>query len=590
MQKKAENNKLLVPAILALGFIPLIMHAFYYDCGLSKFDWFPNVTEKMSDYFLAWKMIAIILVGIVMIVILFVQYGHKKKIPILDNSFYVLLVYALFVAMSAILSKYKHWVVLGTHQMFEPVWVVFAYMVFCCYTYMYVQTKSQVEFLLKGAGIGSFLLMLIGVFQLLGFDLFKTEIGRILVTNPSSWRNPELRVNVENHTVYTTLYNQNFLSFYFGIAIPVILGLIIATKKISSKIVLIIMEIFAVLCLIGAKSVSGWVALTCAFFITFIVLVSRKKHHLLISAVITGCLILIGIIICLSTPLGSKISEAFRGTPTKCSLKSIDTTGESIQMNINGKILSVDYSYDEETGQLSVHTLDENGKSLQTEADPDNPTSVTITDKGYLDCTVAAVMYGEKIGVQITLEGHDWIFIKNDARQYALINQAGKEEVYKSASFSTLFRDNMFNGRGHIWDGIIPILPKYVLIGSGANTFLFAYPQNDYIYRAYMNMQNMLDVKAHNMYLQQWIENGMIAMIAFIVFCLWYVISSVRIYRQGNLSDGLTWIGIGIFTGVICYLIVGLANDSNVCTAPVFWIILGLGMAVNRMLKTKNIT
>lgn len=35
-------------------------------------------------------------------------------------------------------------------------------------------------------------------------------------------------------------------------------------------------------------------------------------------------------------------------------------------------------------------------------------------------------------------------------------------------------------------------------------------------------------------------------------------------------------------------MIAGIANDSNVCTAPVFWGMLGLGLAVNRMLVKKE--
>lgn len=150
-----------------------------------------------------------------------------------------------------------------------------------------------------------------------------------------------------------------------------------------------------------------------------------------------------------------------------------------------------------------------------------------------------------------------------------------------------MFRDDAVSGRGRIWDGIIPILSKYIILGSGANTFMFAYPQNDYIYRAYYDIPNVFDVKAHNLYLQQWVENGMFAMIAFIAFYLCYAVKSVRIYRKIDFKNQLSIIGFGIFVGTMTYMIVGFANDSNVCTAPVFWIILGLGMAVNQIVKEK---
>lgn len=584
-KQETKDYKTLIPIIIVLGFIPLITHAFYYDCGLSEFDWFPNNVGKLSDYFLAWKMIALIIVGAVMAIILSVRYYKKQNLKF-ENTFYALLVYSLFVAMSALFSSYKHWVVLGSHQMFESVWVLFSYVLFCCYTYAYVQTKEQLYFLLKIAGIGSFILMLIGTLQFLGFDLFNTTIGRMIVTNPSTWKNPnEFHVNVAKHTVYTTLYNQNFLSFYFGIAIPVILGLIIATKKMLTRIILVIAELLAVLCLIGAKSSSGWIALLISFIITFFVLLSRYRKGFLIGVITCFLLIGIGIVICFITPLGNKVSALFIGTSDIIPLQSIDTTNQKVCMNIDGNILQVDYLYDDESGQLAVHTLDADGNPLPTENADRDATTVKITNTLYRGCTIAAVMYGEDIGVQITLDDHVWLFVKDDEEQYYLINQAGKMESYKSASFSALFKDDAFSGRGHIWDGTIPILPKYIFVGSGANTFMFAYPQNDYIYRAYMNTENALDVKPHNMYLQQWVENGMIALLAFLIFVICYIISSIRIFRKISFKNSLVWISIGIFTGIVCYLIVGLANDSNVCTAPVFWVILGLGMAINRILK-----
>ena len=119
-------------------------------------------------------------------------------------------------------------------------------------------------------------------------------------------------------------------------------------------------------------------------------------------------------------------------------------------------------------------------------------------------------MYEDMLAVDITLEDHHWYFTKLEDGSYCIINQAGKLERYRSPEFSSLFNNNALNGRGHIWNGVIPILGKHVLIGSGTNTFLFAYPQNDYIYREYNGTENMLDVKAHSLYLQQWVENGLL--------------------------------------------------------------------------------
>ena len=80
----------------------------------------------------------------------------------------------------------------------------------------------------------------------------------------------------------------------------------------------------------------------------------------------------------------------------------------------------------------------------------------------------------------------------------------------------------------------------------------------------------------------------MIGTLALLIFMAWYAVQSIRIYRRVDLHKSLSWIGFGLFAAVLVYLIAGIANDSNVCTAPVFWGILGLGMATNRMLVEKE--
>ena len=39
----------------------------------------------------------------------------------------------------------------------------------------------------------------------------------------------------------------------------------------------------------------------------------------------------------------------------------------------------------------------------------------------------------------------------------------------------------------------------------------------------------------------------------------------------------------GILSGSLCYMLCGLTVDSNVTTAPVFWTLLGLAHAMQKM-------
>lgn len=46
-----KANKILIPIILLIGFIPIIVHSFVYDTNLAQFDWYPESAAKQTDFF-----------------------------------------------------------------------------------------------------------------------------------------------------------------------------------------------------------------------------------------------------------------------------------------------------------------------------------------------------------------------------------------------------------------------------------------------------------------------------------------------------------------------------------------------------------
>ena len=51
MMKEKKNTLLLWPIIFALGFIPMIVHMYTYDCMLQQFEWFPDWSSSQTDFF-----------------------------------------------------------------------------------------------------------------------------------------------------------------------------------------------------------------------------------------------------------------------------------------------------------------------------------------------------------------------------------------------------------------------------------------------------------------------------------------------------------------------------------------------------------
>lgn len=587
-----KPNIYLLPIILMMGFIPLIVHMYQYNSNLSQFDWFPADADMQMDFFLVWKMIALVVVGVGMeMILLFRRFCEEEQLRF-DNSFYLLLFYLLFVVMSALFSSRKYWVAHGTYELFEPVWVLFAYMILCYYTFNYVQEEKQVDTVLLWSGVGMAVVTLIGIFQYFGLDFFKSSLGRHLISNPEWWGKLEqLHFSFPEKTAYTTLYNPNFLSFYFGMLIPLLACLFIGAKKIWQRVLLAIAEVMCLLCLKAGNSASGWMALAIGAVIFVLVLLSRRKKLFIAGAIVTVIGIVAAVVLGNTTAVGRSVKDTIVGTyhmKDQFALNDVTTGDENVTLNIHGSDLNISYLVGED-GSTQIFCQDAEGNELsRTVTDEVNQIS-TLDDTRFAGIQVQPTSFGEGFpGITVTIEGMGWNFLSYQGSGYYYLNPSGKLVKFEKIKQSHLFRDDAMSKRGNIWNRTLPLLGKHILMGSGANTFMFECPQNDYISQAYIYGLNSFDVKAHSWYLQQWVENGLLGTLALLGFCFWYLIQAVRIYRRADLQERISWIGLGLFAAVLVYMVAALVNDSNVCTAPVFWGMLGLGIAVNRMVSEQQ--
>ena len=94
--------------------------------------------------------------------------------------------------------------------------------------------------------------------------------------------------------------------------------------------------------------------------------------------------------------------------------------------------------------------------------------------------------------------------------------------------------------------------------------------------------------KPHNLYLQIGMNQGGIALVAFLVLVITYLVHSIKLYALKTEYDTSDAMGIAMMLAIVGYLGAGFFNDSVVSVAPIFWILLGTGMAVNYM-KQKSL-
>lgn len=126
------------------------------------------------------------------------------------------------------------------------------------------------------------------------------------------------------------------------------------------------------------------------------------------------------------------------------------------------------------------------------------------------------------------------------------------------------------------------MLKDSLVLGSGPDTFVYQFPQNDLIgkYYAY-RAPNIIVDKPHNLYLQIALNDGVIALLAFLAIMIIYIVDSIKLYALKKDYNKSQTLGAVTYLGVIVYLFARIFNDSVVSVAPVFWIVLGVGVALN---------
>ena len=132
------------------------------------------------------------------------------------------------------------------------------------------------------------------------------------------------------------------------------------------------------------------------------------------------------------------------------------------------------------------------------------------------------------------------------------------------------------------------MLKDHILLGSGADSFIFEFPHSDYVGRANYGFYDSIMSKPHSLYLQIGVQTGVVSLIAFIVFYLMYFIDSVKLYLKHDLDTFVSQAGVAVLVGTISYMISGISNDSSITVAPVYWVMAGLGIAINVIVKREN--
>lgn len=592
--KTVKTNMLHIWLMFAVaGLVPLLVQLIECPSGLSAYDWF-STNDTEYDFFLKCKMIGIIIIACVMLAAGLWQFYKKRSIyvPYLKENLSIMIcagVYIVAAFISSVTAADVAGAFGGMYAQHEPFPVLAGYMIFLVFAYIFINSENAVKSFLQLFMWGVALISFLGVLQFLACDFFTTYMGKSIITMFSQIGAESISLSFEPGRVYMTLYNPNYVGSYVALVLPVIIAGIFIMDKIWQKTVMGLIAAMLLVCLIGSASTTGMTAVVLCLILTFvlcILLLKKFRKYIGIMFVLSAlCLIVIGVV------NRERINEAidkYRLTDDVRILNSIEIGKEEIKIDYKDTILYASCNISDE-GRMNLDIYDENHEKLSFGYDQTTDMIVS-NDEFYKDiCFSGAGIDDGSIGFNVICGSTYTFLYDKDSNEYCYYNVYGKKttDIVKSKSIGFEGHEQFASNRGFIWSRSIPLLFDNILYGCGPDNFVYEFPNNDYVAMNNNTYSTQVVTRPHNMYLQIGVQTGVISLVAVIALYMIYLIKTVGLLLRTKNISGAYIMSMATLVGSFGYMICGLANDSTVCVAPVFWVLLGMGMACNRILKSR---
>lgn len=600
---KEKSFNFFLPIAFILSIIPLIVRMTVVKVDESTVKiWGATVqTDLFSQKKAFYLMIFSIL--LVIISVIFFKKIFSKKDKIVNYILISCGVFFLFTLFSAIFSKYKEVSFYGIFDRAEGLITIACYMVLFVYSIYTFKTTNDYKYIITPFLILVFINAFLGLFQSIGQDLIKTTLGTSIVI-PSEFKISGSQINLNNgNLIYGTLFNSNYVGSFTSIVLPILFCLTIFEDDVWNKIMCFIGTCLSIWLLLGSNARSGLIGVFCAAVFGIIVfwklLIKRRKAFL--TCIVTLIILVIGANLASKGALFKKVPTLTKDvfslftntsdfdyrehTPIK-DIKHID---KDVQVILPNDTLKISYENNEFVFKNSKDEVIPYVKGDKV---------YTTTNKNFKNISFSLIKFDKKSIASdiINLKINDtpaFTFRLKDDKSIHLTNLSGKDyiDIEFPETFGFNGKEKLGSSRGYIWSRSIPLLKDNIILGSGPDTFALRFPQNDLIGKYYaLGSPNIIADKAHNLYLQIALNYGVIALIGFMAIMLIYLVDSFKLYAFNKYYEKAQILGAVNSLGVIGYLFSGMFNDSVVSVAPVFWIILGVGVSLNYMnRKTYNL-
>ena len=597
----------IVPIIVRIAFVPLSPEFAQAIMWIHQLE--DPIAQDLFSYHKAWVLTAcaaiIILYNVSDLIInpLSSQAINKSaKLLLKDPVIILVAVYLFFVLISNIFSPYTHTALWGVYDRREGLFVQFAYMTVFLATLFYVKNDLfNARILIIGLLVSSLIMGAIGFSQFINRDFFSTLFAAWLVTGHWLHLIPQFEMS------YGTNFNPNTFGLVTAILFPVLFAAAAWWPKGGRSSVfiragLILAGILMAFGVVGSRSVGGFIGASTAFAVIIFTLIVRWLVNLIgksgrkpltrgffISAGV-GLFTAIALIAALRGPIQDnllftmgRISAIFE-PPYQNHLPDITFEGNRITTTQWGVTYHI--SIPTTPGEPEVTTADGTILEPVISQNPEAPIINYTYEIPGIGTTVINRVNSDSVyylyrNIVLTVppdgavSGHRIYIV--DFRTDDLIDPNTSIPSWGFEGWET-----WGSNRGFIFSRTIPLIPQFIIIGKGSDTFPLVFPTHDIIgnLRYFGNPYMWVD-KAHNLYLQTIVTTGLISALVLIGIFSHYIITTFLSLLKSQ-TDKNFWLRLGILASVSAFTISSLSTDSTVSSTPIFWIIIGIGYALNR--------
>ena len=540
------------------------------------------------DFFSFYKMVWLLVMSSILLFVFFIYIFRNKLIR---TGFYIpLFIFSFFAVISALLSEYSFVVWYGLPDRHESLLVLLAYIFLVIAAINLVEGRKTNRIVIGSLFISAAVLAVHGLMQFFGFDFFLTDIGRRLIASE------ELRTFVnefhlhhsDKRAIYSTMYNPNYVGSYGAMLVPLLLGFYLNSGKLKKYLIYGTLSVLLFAFLVGSQSRAGMVGFMAGVFVLALVmrwrLLERWRPALIIlvafALVLTGMDVysvddVIGEIVSPTTE-PDLIEEELERPP----LQDIRADGSRLTIETAASELNLSY----EDGLLRFR--DEEGERITYSVDRLRG-NIYLDDDRYRGHSF--LLNPDVSRIEWNYDGRETVFKYQDGEFYMEGMHGTPYEIEHVPSWGFSGYERLGSGRGYIWSRSIPMLRDTLILGYGPDAYALYFPQEDVVgKRVHINNARTIVDKPHNLYLQKALNTGLPSLLALLALWGYYLLQSVRLYRDADFSGWRPVVGAAIAAAVAGYLAAGFFNDSVVSVAPVFWTLLGIGIGVNIRYKRRR--